>query len=874
MASAAEETVLLSGRQPWRKHYMFFPPRITVEAAKKAGLPTDPAARVKALEAGTLTGLNTPPPPADWMKPDFDDADWYLSPAREFGRGNARTRSVAPQYGRGIDNFIPEVGLVCIRGRFNVDRAKAKALKLNIVYRGGFVAWLNGNEIARGHLPDGKIVFDTGAETYGPEAFRAVGPKGNMSALHWYIHRDKKYLPNWAARERKYTGVIGPELLRDGLNVLALELHRSEFPKPVTAPKKRRRWRPNVGFAPVGLATLSLTTDGAAPKPAAPVRLQTRPIWQAVFTKETESHADPVRPIRIAAARNGRFSGQVVVRSGQPIEALTAQASVLAGPNGVVRFPAKAVEIRYAAVNPVHAAGDGHYARLVGLGAKRLDALCATPPDKAPVVAVWVTVHVPRDAPAGDYTGMLTVQAKGLDPTPVAVEVSVADWTLPDVKDFGSIFLAYQSPDTLAEYYKVPLWSEKHWAMVESSLKLLGEAGNTGLVFPLLAQSCKGNVESMVYWVPKADGTYGFDYTVFDRYLATALKYHDPKRIKVAALITYGSQIYLNRKNKVNLFKADPKTRNDAAYGAKVTMIDPKTKARSAVRIPDFGLPEGIAPWKKLLPAVCERLEQKGLGGATAIGMSEDMAPMPQYVGAIREILPKMIWFRDSHFDRTAMRYTSKGKTGTVPVGANAIVWAGIVPDPTKKRHYGWRQNPRHLILSFNRPGVSHLHLRDLNGFPRPWPFRIWMEATLAYGRNGVGRVGADYFRIRSRRNSLYNSYPGAYSRGATNLSHTTTDLLAAGPNGPVASARFENAREGFQESEARIFIEKALLAKTLSADLARRCQALLDDRTDMLRTWTRNVGKRPIGATNWLGLTRRLFDLAGEVAKVPEKTK
>jgi hypothetical protein len=873
-AFAADEAPLLTGRQPWRKHYTFFPPRITVAAAKAEGLPTDPAARSKALAGRFSSGMNTPPPPANWMQPDFDDADWYLSPAREFGTGDNRIRSAPPVYVRSTDPFVPEVGLVCVRGRFRADRAEIKSLKLTMVYRGGFVAYLNGTEIARAHLPSGKLAYDAGAEPYDLDAFRVIDEKGKPQGLNWYKHRDKKYLPHWAKRERTFAGAVDPKLLRDGVNVLALELHRSEYPQ-VTGGKVRKG-RSGLGFAGVGLATLSLTAEGGTTKPAAPpVRLQTRPIWQAVFVRETETPEDPLRPIRIAAACNGRFSGQIAVRSDEPIEDLQAGMSALAATRGGARIPADAVTVRYAAVNPVQRGGDVHYAWLARIRTQRLDALVRRPPEEARTVAVWATVHVPRDTPAGAYRGTLTVRAKGLEPTPVPVELSVADWTVPDVKDWVSIFFAYQSPDTLAKYYKVPLWSDRHWKLIEASLKLLGEAGNAGLVFPLLAESCKGNAESMVYWVRKADGTYDFDYSLFDRYLAAALKHHDPPRIKVAALIAYGSQIYLSRKDPgANLMKATPEERTEAAYGAKVTVLDPKSGTQSAVRLPDFGLPEGITPWKTLLPAVCDRLKQKGLGGATMIGMSEDMAPMPQYVGATHDILPRMVWFRDSHFDRRDVRWSSGGKKGDVPVGCNAIVWAGTVPDPAKKRHYGWRHDPKHLVLSFNRPGVTHLHLHDMNGFPRPWCFRMWMEVTLAYGRNGVGRVGADYFRIRRRGRTLYNSYSGAYSRGATNLTHTTCDLLAPGPDGPVASVRFENARQGFQESEARIAIERALLAGGLTEELAGRCRALLDGRTDMLRTWPLNGGKRPIGAIGWRTKTRRLFDLAGEVTKAARTAK
>ena len=91
-------------------------------------------------------------------------------------------------------------------------------------------------------------------------------------------------------------------------------------------------------------------------------------------------------------------------------------------------------------------------------------------------------------------------------------------------------------------------------------------------------------------------------------------------------------------------------------------------------------------------------------------------------------------------------------------------------------------------------------------------------------------------------------------------MANNTTDLFAPGPDGPVTTVRFENACEGIQLAEARIFIEKALADETrpLPEALARRCRELLDLRTNVLRG---------MGVPGQPDRDRRLFDLAGEVA-------
>jgi len=97
-------------------------------------------------------------------------------------------------------------------------------------------------------------------------------------------------------------------------------------------------------------------------------------------------------------------------------------------------------------------------------------------------------------------------------------------------------------------------------------------------------------------------------------------------------------------------------------------------------------------------------------------------------------------------------------------------------------------------------------------------------------------------------------------------VGNNTVDLFGPGPDGPVSTVRFENALENNQESEARIFIEKALLAKDnpLPAELAKRCQDVLDERTSILRYEALGAGR--MAPYLWQERNRRLFDAAAAI--------
>jgi hypothetical protein len=89
-------------------------------------------------------------------------------------------------------------------------------------------------------------------------------------------------------------------------------------------------------------------------------------------------------------------------------------------------------------------------------------------------------------------------------------------------------------------------------------------------------------------------------------------------------------------------------------------------------------------------------------------------------------------------------------------------------------------------------------------------------------------------------------------------LGASTRSFLAAGPDGPVATGRYEMFREGTQQCETLIFLERALRAKKIDGELAGKVNAHLDARSRaFLKGWHANRRESD----------RKLFELAAEVA-------
>jgi len=163
--------------------------------------------------------------------------------------------------------------------------------------------------------------------------------------------------------------------------------------------------------------------------------------------------------------------------------------------------------------------------------------------------------------------------------------------------------------------------------------------------------------------------------------------------------------------------------------------------------------------------------------------------------------------------------------------------------------------------------------------------YRMLGEMNIAGHQRGFARIGADFWPVikdkRGRGHSLTGRYPESIWR---NLGVKTT-VLSPGKDGAIATHRFEMIREGIQECEARIFIEKAILEKKIDGDLAARCQAILDERIPEIRwgvstlagtayldnSWWQSpgvLGYEYYVGSGWQERSKQLYDAAAEVAR------
>ncbi|NLW50029.1 MAG: DUF4091 domain-containing protein [Candidatus Brocadiaceae bacterium] len=864
--------------------------------------------------------LNTETPPAaeGWEATDFDDQFWA----------------------RGTALLVPKTALakrLCVRGKFTVtDPAAVRDLKLTVGYRGGLVVYLNGKEVAREHVAAGEPLAD--------------GPVGE---------------------ERTLTDLtIAADSLQTGANVVGLEIVRASYPVQESGEEVREYTPAACELQRVEL--VAATADGLVPNAVRPDGFQVwnADILASDYDLDFGDAAEGLRPVVITAARNGLFDGKVIVGSTRPIVGLTATPGDLTGPGGAI--PASAVDVRYgipwgeqaltsethltdvapyttfptlldglsdeapARVDPVvfeptKARGEVLYVRtdLINknlLGSKIPGHLrlrggrdyrfysYPTPPDAKPpvggaVVPVWLSVRVPADVGAGTYAGSVRIEAEGEAPVDVPVEVRVADWRLPDPDDYRTWVDMIQCPDTLELEYGVERWSDEHFDLIAKSFEQMGRTGCRIVYVPLIAHTNVGNEESMVRWVKKEDGGYGYDFSTMERYLDVAEKHMGtPKKIIFLIWDVYmtpkddgaiaGGAAVRKRLTRENLDKKG----GNYGLGPKVTVLDPATGTTENVTLPTLFETEASTPlWKPLFDELHSRLRTRGLDEAMTFGILYDTWATKDEMAFLKDVAGDVPWAIQSHEGFvTSWHDMDKPERRRMydiaRIGYQARVWSVTFSDDGADRgkgyrggiesHRGWARAD--LVALFDR------FSRERHPCTR-W-FRM-MEAAITGSQCGLGRLGADYWLVvkdkHGRRTARsYQRYPESDWR---NL-FIADSMLAPGPNGPVSTNRLEALREGVQDAEAYIVVEEAVTDEALKAklgeDLAGRCEEYLAARHMMLWLSLSNLQlhgrdeKRPgISAKGWRAAPNatghqwflgsgwqaqrvRLYELAGEVQR------
>ena len=219
----------------------------------------------------------------------------------------------------------------------------------------------------------------------------------------------------------------------------------------------------------------------------------------------------------LRAWRGERVSAQAVLATPTDLGDVSFEVSDLKCGRNVI--PASAVKkyfVRYVMADSYKDRNDTVLVadRLDPVGSLKVEANTARP--------LWLDIHVPAEAKAGTYKGTVTVSCDGKKLV-LPLQLQVADRLLPAPSQWSFHLDLWQNPYAVARYFEVPLWSQQHFDLMRPIMELLAAAGQKVITCSVINKPWNGQTfdpfESMVGKTKELDGTWRYDYTVFDRWV-------------------------------------------------------------------------------------------------------------------------------------------------------------------------------------------------------------------------------------------------------------------------------------------------------------------------------------------------------------------
>ena len=494
---------------------------------------------------------------------------------------------------------------------------------------------------------------------------------------------------------------------------------------------------------------------------AAPVMLS----WGTTDVRYTKHDVPQVKRTNSwkgAAWRGERVNAQAVLWTKTDLKAVKVTLSDLRSAKGVI--PSKALKanfVRYVMTDELNKDGKG------GCGCREnkaewdsslvadvLDINATLPVKRNSAQPIWVNVSVPRDAAPGVYDGTVTVTADGMAaPQTLRMQLKVLDRTLPEPQKWHLNVDLWQNPYSVARYYGVPLWSKEHFDAMRPIMKMIADAGQWTITASIMHKPWNGQTEdhydSMVTRIKHLDGSWSYDYAVFDRWVEFMMNEVGIDRlISCYTMIPWNLQFdyYDEATNRIQFVKAKP---GDNAY---------------------------TEYWGVFLKDFAKHLRAKGWFEKTAISMDE--RPMEAMKAAI-----KVIKDADPDFKITlAGTYHDEIEKDLYYY---SIPYGNDYPTPVKERR---RKEGK----------ISTYYTCCVEGFPNTFTFSPPAEGTWTT----IHAVAADYDGYLRWSYNSWTQNPLCDSRFRT---WASGDCYSIYP-GPRSSIRFERFVEGLQDAE-KIYI-------------------------------------------------------------------
>lgn len=224
---------------------------------------------------------------------------------------------------------------------------------------------------------------------------------------------------------------------------------------------------------------------------------------------------------------------------------------------------------------------------------------------------VWVSLDIPAGTEAGVYNGTIEVRSEN-HAVILTWKVNVQNQLLPKPGEWKHRLDLWQNPWVVAWKNNLRPWSEEHKVLLKKHLKLYADAGGTFITTYAVHSPWADNsymIEGgMIDWIKRKDGSWKFDYKIFDQYVELAMSVGINKAITLYTPVPWGFRFrYMDERTGNYIYESWP---------------------------PDSKLFKDI--WHVFLTDLKRHLDQKGWFKITYLGINEN--EMSQTLSAIRVI--------------------------------------------------------------------------------------------------------------------------------------------------------------------------------------------------------------------------------------------
>jgi Glycoside hydrolase 123, catalytic domain/Glycoside hydrolase 123 N-terminal domain/F5/8 type C domain len=484
------------------------------------------------------------------------------------------------------------------------------------------------------------------------------------------------------------------------------------------------------------------------------------------YERDAVPGLDPVhRTWEATAWRGERVHGQLLAWTTEELAQVRLETSDLTGPGGRT-IPASAVRPRFVR----YVLADTELVADVLDDATRLTLPAQT------ARPIWVSIDTPANAKPGLYRGEVVVRAAGGVRLTFDVELEVLPLTLPEPEAWSFHLDLWQNPYAVARYHHVELWSPAHFDLLRPHLQLLADAGQKCLTTTIIHRPWGTQTfdpyDSMVEWVRHEDGSWEYDFSVFDRY------------------VEFGATCGLD--DWINCYSMVPWT-NRVRYREAATgdhaYIDFKAGDATFVKL-----------WTPFLKAFTDHLREKGWLERTAIAMDErPLEMMRPTIDLIHRVAPELrIALAGSNLPVLKGEIDDWCVYITPPLDTEIATERAEASGDLATTFYVCCVPGRPNTFTNSPPAESawmglHAAGRGMTGFLR-WAYDSWTEDPL-YDTKHVTWASGDCFVV----------YPGGRS-----------------------SIRFERLREGIQDFE-KIRLLRHWAGEAAAAEMGRLERALAE---------------------------------------------